>query len=57
MEIACVGDRVHNDIAPALAAGLVAVHIRRGPWGHLHEPPDEVIAITRLDELPGALRR
>ena len=38
-EIAYVGDRVDNDVEPALAAGMVAVHVRRGPWGHLHEPP------------------
>ena len=38
-KIAYVGDRVDNDILPALAAGLVAVHIRRGPWGLLHETP------------------
>ena len=42
-EVAYVGDRVDNDIMPALAAGMVAVHIRRGPWGYLHEPPDEAI--------------
>ena len=54
-EIAYVGDRVDNDVAPALAAGMVAVHIRRGPWGHLHEPPSEAIRIRTLAELPGAL--
>ena len=32
-EIAYVGDRVDNDVVPALAAGMVAVHIRRGPVG------------------------
>ncbi|MGZ8793951.1 MAG: HAD family hydrolase [Gaiellaceae bacterium] len=54
-EIAYVGDRVDNDIAPALAAGMVAVHIRRGPWGHLHKPPAEAIHIRSLAELPEAL--
>ena len=53
--IAYVGDRVDNDIAPALEAGLVAVHIRRGPWGYLHRPPAGAIRITSLDELPAAL--
>jgi HAD superfamily hydrolase (TIGR01509 family) len=53
--IAYVGDRVDNDIAPALAAGMVAVHIRRGPWGHLQQPPDGAIRIASLDELPAAL--
>ena len=54
-KIAYVGDRVDNDVAPALAAGLVAVHIRRGPWGFLHDPPTGAIAIHSLDELPSVL--
>jgi FMN phosphatase YigB (HAD superfamily) len=54
-EIAYVGDRVDNDVEPALAAGMTAVHIRRGPWGHLHEPPSAALRIRGLDELPGAL--
>lgn len=54
-EIAYVGDRVDNDVVPALEAGMVAVHIRRGPWGYLHEPPAQAIRITRLAELPEAL--
>jgi hypothetical protein len=36
-------------------AGLVAVHIRRGPWGHLHEPPAGAIRIRSLAELPDVL--
>ena len=35
-EIAYVGDRLDNDIRPALAAGMVAVFVRRGPWGYIH---------------------
>jgi HAD superfamily hydrolase (TIGR01549 family) len=31
-EIMYVGDRVDNDVAPAAAAGMVAVHLLRGPW-------------------------
>ena len=54
-EIAYVGDRVDNDVEPALAAGMVAVHVRRGPWGHLHEPPPGAIRIGSLRELPEAL--
>jgi len=54
-EVAYVGDRVDNDVVPALAAGMVAVHIRRGPWGHLHEPPAGAIRIRSLSELPEAL--
>lgn len=51
-KIAYVGDRVDNDIVPALAAGMVAVHIRRGPWGYLQQPPDTAIRIHSLDDLP-----
>ena len=54
-EIAYVGDRVDNDVVPALTAEMVAVHIRRGPWGHLHESPEGAIRIRSLDELPDAL--
>jgi HAD superfamily hydrolase (TIGR01509 family) len=54
-EIAYIGDRVDNDVEPALAAGMVAVHIRRGPWGYLHEPPAAALRIHSLDELPDAL--
>jgi HAD superfamily hydrolase (TIGR01509 family) len=50
-EVAYVGDRVDNDIEPALAAGMVAVHVRRGPWGYLHEPPPEALRIGSLAEL------
>ncbi len=54
-EIAYVGDRVDNDVVPALATGMVAVHIRRGPWGHLHEPPAGAIRVRSFEELPEAL--
>ena len=56
-EIAYVGDRVENDVVPALAAGLVAFHLRRGPWGYLHEAPSEAVRLRSLGELPDALRR
>ncbi len=54
-ELAYVGDRVDNDVLPALAAGLVAVHIRRGPWGALQNAPRAALIIDGLDELPDAL--
>lgn len=54
-EIAYVGDRVDNDVEPALAAGMVAVHVRRGPWGFLHDPPQQAVRVRSLAELPGAL--
>jgi HAD superfamily hydrolase (TIGR01509 family) len=53
--IAYVGDRVDNDVRPALDAGMVAVHVRRGPWAYLHEPPAGAVRVRSLDELPGAL--
>ncbi len=53
--VAYVGDRVDNDIEPAIALGMVAVHIRRGPWGLLHAPPPAAFAIRSLDELPSIL--
>jgi HAD superfamily hydrolase (TIGR01509 family) len=53
--IAYVGDRTDNDVAPAIAAGMVGVHIKRGPWGYLQEPPAGAICIRSLDELPEVL--
>ncbi|MBA2298056.1 MAG: HAD family hydrolase [Actinobacteria bacterium] len=50
-DIAYVGDRVDNDVLPALEAGLVAVHVRRGPWGYLQ--PGAERADIRLDSLAG----
>jgi HAD superfamily hydrolase (TIGR01662 family) len=50
-EVAYVGDRVDNDVLPAVAAGLVAVHVRRGPWGYLQ--PGAERAHIRLDSLVG----
>jgi HAD superfamily hydrolase (TIGR01509 family) len=54
-KIAYVGDRVDNDVGPAIAAGMVGVHVKRGPWGHLQEPPASAIRIRSLDELPAVL--
>jgi HAD superfamily hydrolase (TIGR01549 family) len=54
-EIAYVGDRVDNDVEPALAAGMISVHVRRGPWGYLHDPPPAALSIQSLGELAGAL--
>jgi HAD superfamily hydrolase (TIGR01549 family) len=55
-EIAYVGDRVDNDVLPAAAAGLVAVHVRRGPWGRLQPtPPEAALGLDDLASLPGAL--
>jgi HAD superfamily hydrolase (TIGR01509 family) len=54
-EVAYVGDRVDNDVEPALTAGMTAVHVRRGPWGLLHDAPADAVTIRSLDELPAAL--
>lgn len=53
-EILYVGDRVDNDIVPALAAGLRAVRIRRGAHAHVDSPPG-TITIGSLAELPEVL--
>jgi FMN phosphatase YigB (HAD superfamily) len=55
-EILYVGDRVDNDVLPALAAGLRALRIRRGAHAHVESPRD-TITIGSLDELPEALSR
>lgn len=56
-DIAYVGDRVDNDVLPALAAGLRPVWLRRGPWGALHRLPpetgDRVAEARGLSGLPG----
>jgi len=41
-DVAYVGDRIDNDVLPALAAGLQPVWLRRGPWGALHHLPNGV---------------
>ncbi len=54
-ELAYVGDRTDNDVLPALAAGITAVHLRRGPWGRLQLTPPGAVSIETLAELPDAL--
>ncbi|MFE3054301.1 HAD family hydrolase [Nocardia sp. NPDC059239] len=59
-EICYVGDRVDNDVLPVLAAGMMPVLIRRGPWGYLTaEQPGAARAtvVDGLDELPDLLTR
>ena len=53
-DVAYVGDRLDNDVVPAREAGLVAVHIRRGPWAYLQTGPTTGLPIRSLDELPEA---
>jgi len=60
-EIAYVGDRLDNDVGPANGAGMVAVFLRRGPWGLIQSSPDKptgaAIEIGSLLELPDRLAR
>jgi HAD superfamily hydrolase (TIGR01549 family) len=52
--VAYVGDRVDNDVLPAIRAGLRAVWLRRGPWGVIQRLPDDVrpaLTVDSLDEL------
>jgi len=53
-EIVYVGDRVDNDVTPALACGMGAVRVRRGAHADVESPPG-TITIASLDELPEAL--
>jgi HAD superfamily hydrolase (TIGR01549 family) len=53
-EVAYVGDRMDNDVLPALAAGMRAVWLRRGPWGVIQQPPPgsrPALTVASLDEL------
>ena len=52
--VAYVGDRVDNDVLPALRMGMRAVWLRRGPWGLLQRLPDSTtpaLIVDSLDEL------
>jgi HAD superfamily hydrolase (TIGR01509 family) len=51
-QICYVGDRLDNDVLPAQQAGMLAVHLRRGPWGFLHAMwPEATQADLRIDTL------
>jgi HAD superfamily hydrolase (TIGR01549 family) len=60
-EIAYVGDRLDNDVLPAIATGMLGVFVRRGPWGVIHASWPEVaqtdLRLENLGELPEALER
>lgn len=58
-EVLYVGDRVDNDILPAIDLGLRTCWLRRGPWGRLQAMPDGVqpdLVLEGLGELPLLLR-
>ncbi|RAY15660.1 haloacid dehalogenase [Actinomadura craniellae] len=42
-----VGDRIDNDVRPALAYGMQAAFLRRGPWGHIQRD-DAALARCRF---------
>jgi HAD superfamily hydrolase (TIGR01549 family) len=53
-DVAYVGDRVDNDVLPAIAAGMRAIWIRRGPWGVIHRMPEgtrPALVVDTLEEL------
>jgi HAD superfamily hydrolase (TIGR01549 family) len=51
-QIAYVGDRLDNDVLPAIAAGMISVFLRRGPWGVIHATwPEAARADLRLESL------
>jgi HAD superfamily hydrolase (TIGR01549 family) len=52
-DVACVGDRVDNDILPSAAIGMRPVWLRRGPFGVvIHATPAEaVLVVDSLAEL------
>ncbi len=58
-EIAYVGDRLDNDVLPAIAAGMRGIFLCRGPWGVAHaRRPEAARADARIDslvELPAVL--
>ncbi|HYY80732.1 MAG TPA: HAD-IA family hydrolase [Actinomycetes bacterium] len=58
-QVAYVGDRVDNDVRAARAAGMLAVFLRRGPWGHLLAGRTDArrahLRVDALTELPDAL--
>jgi HAD superfamily hydrolase (TIGR01549 family) len=57
-DVAYVGDRLDNDVRPAVAAGMRAVWLRRGPWGAIGDaegPPPETALIA--DSLANLVQR
>lgn len=49
--VAYVGDRVDNDVLPAIAIGMRAVWLRRGPWGIIQRLPEGVQPALVVDSL------
>jgi len=49
--VAHVGDRVDNDVMPAITAGFRSIWIRRGPWGVIQRLPDGARPAAVIDSL------
>jgi HAD superfamily hydrolase (TIGR01549 family) len=60
-EVAYVGDRMDNDILPALDAGMAGIFIERGPWGRRHarwpETSRATFHVQGLMEIPRTLEQ
>lgn len=58
-QIVYIGDRLDNDVLPALHAGMHAIFLERGPWGRAHAKRPEVAQaschLTDLAALPTLL--
>ncbi|GHB06577.1 HAD family hydrolase [Streptomyces termitum] len=57
-EILYVGDRVDNDLRPAVAAGMETALVRRGPWATIQWNDEEAVSlptfrVESLTELSG----
>ena len=57
-QVAYVGDRIDNEVFPAIEAGLLAVNLNRGPWAaiQLRRMGRPEHTINSLSELPTFLR-
>jgi HAD superfamily hydrolase (TIGR01549 family) len=54
-----VGDRVDNDVLPAIEAGMSTCWVRRGPWGQLHDLPEDIspdLVLESIGELAQLVR-
>lgn len=54
-EVLYVGDRVDNDVLPAIEFGMRTCWLRRGPWGQLQDLPEGLepdLSLEGLGELP-----
>jgi FMN phosphatase YigB (HAD superfamily) len=58
-EIVYIGDRIDNDVLPALRLGMGAIFVERGPWGTIQsrwpEAREAPVTIRTLAELPDVL--